>query len=54
MLGREIIDDDGIEGAPARVVGLGLLDVSTVMAPQKRLALSQATYLPTGDPVSGY
>jgi adenosylcobyric acid synthase len=24
------------------------------MAPQKRLALSQATYLPTGDKVSGY
>ena len=54
MLGREIIDDDGIEGAPARVAGLGLLDISTVMAPQKRLALSQATYLPTGDPVTGY
>jgi adenosylcobyric acid synthase len=54
MLGREIIDDDGIEGPPIRVAGLGLLDVSTTMAPQKRLALSQATYLPTGDRVSGY
>ncbi|MDP5361561.1 MAG: cobyric acid synthase CobQ, partial [Paracoccaceae bacterium] len=54
MLGKEIIDDDGIEGPPSRVTGLGLLDVRTVMAPQKRLALSQATYLPTGDRVSGY
>ncbi len=54
MLGQEIIDDDGIEGAPARVAGLGLLDVRTVMAPQKRLALSNASYLPSGDAVSGY
>ncbi|SIT84158.1 adenosylcobyric acid synthase (glutamine-hydrolysing) [Yoonia rosea] len=54
MLGKEIIDDDGIEGAPARVKGLGLLDVRTVMAPQKRLALSNASYLPSGDKVSGY
>ena len=54
MLGTEIIDDDGIEGAPSRVAGLGLLDVRTVMAPQKRLALSNATYLHSGDPVSGY
>lgn len=54
MLGKEIIDDDGIEGAPARVKGLGLLDVRTVMAPQKRLALSNASYMPSGDKVSGY
>ncbi len=54
MLGTEIVDDAGIEGAPARVPGLGLLDVRTVMVPEKRLALSDATYLPTGDVVSGY
>jgi len=54
MLGTEIIDDEGIEGAPTRVAGLGLLDVRTAMVPQKRLALSNATYLPTGDAVSGY
>ena len=54
MLGTQIIDDDGIEGPPSRVDGLGLLDVITTMAPQKRLALSDATYLPTGDAVSGY
>ncbi|WP_400083200.1 cobyric acid synthase [Yoonia sp. R78084] len=54
MLGKEIIDDDGIEGPPSRVSGLGLLDVRTVMAPQKRLALSNASYLPSGDEVSGY
>ncbi len=54
MLGKEIIDDDGIEGPPSRVSGLGLLDVRTVMAPQKRLALSNASYMPSGDKVSGY
>ena len=54
MLGTEIVDDEGIEGPPSRVEGLGLLDVRTVMVPQKRLALSNATYVPTGDTVSGY
>jgi adenosylcobyric acid synthase len=54
MLGKEIIDDDGIEGPPSHVSGLGLLDVRTVMAPQKRLALSNASYMPSGDKVSGY
>ena len=54
MLGREIIDDEGLEGAPSRVTGLGMLDIVTVMKPQKRLARSEAIYLPTGDAVSGY
>ena len=54
MLGQEIVDDAGIEGPPSRVAGLGLLNVRTVMVPEKRLALSEATYLPTGDSVSGY
>ena len=54
MLGREIIDDEGLEGAPSRVTGLGLLDIVTVMKPQKRLARSEAIYLPTGETVSGY
>ncbi|WP_106744956.1 cobyric acid synthase [Yoonia maritima] len=54
MLGTSITDEDGIEGTPCRVAGLGLLNVQTVMKPQKRLARSMATYLPTGDAVSGY
>ncbi|CUH63664.1 Cobyric acid synthase [Thalassovita autumnalis] len=54
MLGREISDPDGIEGAPSTVPGLGLLDVTTVMKPQKRVALSHASYRVTGDVVSGY
>lgn len=54
MLGREIIDDDGIEGPPSRVAGLGHLDVVTTMKPEKRLSRTQATYLATGDMLSGY
>jgi len=54
MLGTEIADPEGIEGAPVTVAGLGLLEVKTVMKPQKRLALSEATYRASGDAVSGY
>jgi adenosylcobyric acid synthase len=44
MLGREISDPDGIEGAPATVQGLGLLDVVTRLTGEKRLeAVSGAT-----------
>ncbi len=48
MLGREIIDDQGLEGPPSRVEGLGLLDVTTRMTPEKRLANVQAHW-PEGD-----
>jgi adenosylcobyric acid synthase len=37
MLGREIDDPDGVEGARGRVNGLGLLDLCTVLTPQKQL-----------------
>ncbi|WP_340313924.1 cobyric acid synthase [Rhizorhabdus argentea] len=37
MLGRQIRDPDGLEGAPAAVAGLGLLDVETVLTPVKAL-----------------
>ena len=37
MLGRRIADPLGIEGIPADVEGLGLLDVETTLSPAKRL-----------------
>lgn len=37
MLGRRIADPLGIEGAPAEVEGLGLLDVETTVSPAKIL-----------------
>jgi adenosylcobyric acid synthase len=53
MLGRQIADPDGVEGpAGTTVDGLGLLDTSTVFAPEKVLRLSGGTGL--GAPVSGY
>ncbi len=37
MLGRAVADPDGIEGPPGSAAGLGLLDVTTVLSPQKTL-----------------
>src|SRR5579863_9962272 len=37
MLGRTIADPDGIEGVPATVEGLGLIDVTTTLSAEKRL-----------------
>ncbi|WP_194096307.1 cobyric acid synthase [Marivivens aquimaris] len=54
MLGKAIHDDDGIEGAAARVEGLGLLDVVTEMKPMKRLTISSALHTASGEAVSGY
>lgn len=39
MLGRTVDDPHGVEGAPGSSDGLGLLDVDTILARDKRLAL---------------
>ncbi|MDR6625646.1 cobyric acid synthase [Caulobacter segnis] len=53
ILGRRLSDPDGIEGAPASVEGLGLLDVETVMTDRK--TLRQVTgRLPGGARFAGY
>jgi adenosylcobyric acid synthase len=53
MLGRSIADPEGIEGPPARVPGLGLLDIETTLAPLKRLEpVSGETH--DGAPFAGY
>ncbi|MEM9855671.1 MAG: cobyric acid synthase, partial [Pseudomonadota bacterium] len=53
MMGRKIDDPGGIEGAPGAVDALGLLDVETVMEPQKRLAITEGRAA-NGAPVTGY
>jgi adenosylcobyric acid synthase len=53
MLGREIADPEGIEGPPGRVPGLGLLDVTTVLAGDKRLTRVTGTTA-EGAPFAGY
>jgi adenosylcobyric acid synthase len=54
MLGQTIADPEGIEGPAATVGGLGLLDVSTVMSPDKSTRLVQGIHSATGTAVEGY
>ena len=54
MLGRSVADPEGIEGEPGETPGLGLLDVTTVMTADKRLARVRASHATTGLPVTGY
>ncbi|MDB2407194.1 cobyric acid synthase, partial [Jannaschia sp.] len=54
MLGRSIADPEGLEGAAVTVPGLGLLQVDTVMRPQKHLARVTARDVASGAVVTGY
>ncbi|SAL16112.1 cobyric acid synthase [Caballeronia peredens] len=56
MLGRDIDDPEGVEGAAGCVNGLGLLDLHTVLTPQKQLenVAGRLRIDGTGAPVSGY
>ena len=53
MLGRTIADPHGLEGPPAKVDGIGLLDVETVLTGEKRLAPASGTTA-DGAPFKGY
>ena len=55
MLGHRIHDPDGIEGPRGRsVAGLGLLDVETVMTPDKRLEAVNGVTVADATPFRGY
>ncbi|MBB4304706.1 adenosylcobyric acid synthase [Rhodobium orientis] len=54
MLGKTISDPDGIEGPPASVPGLGLLDIETVLTGDKRLTETSGTSAANGAPFAGY
>ncbi|MGS0646104.1 cobyric acid synthase [Komagataeibacter melomenusus] len=54
MLGRCIADPAGIEGPPATVEGLGLLDVTTVLEGHKRLEDVRGELLPERVLLHGY
>jgi adenosylcobyric acid synthase len=54
MLGEWVRDPHGIEGVAGDTMGLGLLDIETVMSPDKTLTRVSATHVETGCPISGY
>jgi adenosylcobyric acid synthase len=54
MLGRKVHDPEVIEGSAVETDGLALLDIETVMAPEKTVRNSVASSVEHGDPLSGY
>jgi len=54
MLGRSVADPDGTEGRAGTAPGLGLLDVETELAGDKRLEAAEGVDLATGAAVAGY
>jgi adenosylcobyric acid synthase len=54
MLGHTITDAEGIEGKPATVPGLDLLDVQTTLTPDKTLLAVEGVSLPDEAPFHGY
>jgi len=54
MLGHTISDPHGVESQGQSLPGLALLDLSTVLAPEKTLILRQGEHGPSGCAVHGY
>lgn len=54
MLGRRIVDTDGVESDTAETIGLGLLEIETVFQAEKITDRIQAIHLPTNLPIVGY
>ena len=54
MLGTQIEDPGGVEGPAGKVLGLGMLDVATVLTGEKRLAEAAGATCAEGVPFWGY
>jgi adenosylcobyric acid synthase len=54
LLGHEIIDPQGFDGAPGRVEGLKLLDIATTMIADKATTAVIGVHCASGAAVSGY
>ena len=54
MLGKSVADPDGIEGPAGETPGLGLLDVTTVMSPEKSLTRVAAEHAETRRAIDAY
>jgi cobyric acid synthase CobQ len=54
MLGRELSDPHAIETSDGTIKGLGLLEIDTVLAPEKTLVKQQGIHLESGEKIVGY
>ena len=54
MLGRMIHDPEGLEGPPASIEGLGLLDVETTLLADKTVTQTQAMHALSGQLITAY
>ena len=54
MLGTQIDDPEGIEGSATKTRGLGLLDVATIMQPEKQVRTVSGRAATSGAAFSGY
>jgi adenosylcobyric acid synthase len=54
MMGKSVADPDGIEGPSGETPGLGLLDVTTIMSPEKSLTRVKAEHADTKQPIEAY
>ena len=54
MLGRRVRDPDGVDGPPGEALGLGLLDVETLMGGEKSVQPVAGSCARSGVPLSGY
>ncbi len=54
MLGKWILDPDGIEGPSAKTAGLGYLDVTTTMHPEKQVSRTEARHIETNTDLQAY
>lgn len=54
MLGTDVADPEGIEGAAGQTPGLGFLDLQTIMRPEKQVRTVTGKAAISGTPFSGY
>jgi adenosylcobyric acid synthase len=54
MLGKDIHDPEGLEGQKGSIPGLGLLDVTTTLLPDKTVRPTQATHIASGTNIDAY
>lgn len=54
ILGQNIADPDGIEGGVTTAKGLGMLNVDTVMTPEKHLARVSGKHIASNTNIDGY